>query len=403
MAAVDAENRVERLAELLVGFGANVQPDQIVAVGAEVGQEELARAVAEQAYLRGARYVDAVYFDPWVKRARIAHAAEETLSFVPSWYGARLLALGEQRCARVHLAGTPSPGVLDGLDPARAGRDQLPFLKEVMTVIDARTTNWTIGPAPTPGWAGLVFPELESDAALERLWEDIIHVCRLDEPDPVAAWEERSAALVGSAERLSERRFDAVHFQGPGTDLTVGLLPSSTWGAARFETVDGIVHMPNLPTEEVFTSPDPERTEGSVRSTKPLLLQDGTFIRDLEVRFEHGRVTGLEASAGAEALRGRTAFDEGAARLGEVALVDREGRIGRLDHVFYNTLLDENAASHIALGGAFESAVGEADVPRLNRSGIHIDFMIGGDDVDVTGLTRAGERVPVLRGGAWQI
>ena len=172
---------------------------------------------------------------------------------------------------------------------------------------------------------------------------------------------------------------------------------------AELETADGIVHLANIPTEEVGTSPDPERAEGVVRSTKPLVLGDGTVVRGLRVRFEGGRAVEIDAEEGAETLRGWTAADDGGARLGEVALVDREGRIGRLDTVFYDTLLDENAASHIALGEAYDIAVSGEDQPRLNRSAIHIDFMIGGDDVAVTGITGSGERVPVLRGGAWQI
>lgn len=397
------EEAIPRLAELAVGFGANVQPGQIVALGAEVGQEELARAVAEAAYRRGAKFVDVTYFDPYVKRARIEYAAEDTLDFVPPWYGERILALGEQRCARIAIVGSTAPGLLDDLDPARAGRDQLPRIRESGTVVSARTTNWTIVPFPTAGWARRVHPELDGDSALARLWEEIAHVCRLDEPDPVAAWERRMDATGAAAAKLNELRFDALHLKGPGTDLTVGLLPTSRWWNARFSTVDGIEHVPNVPSEEVFTSPDPERTEGVVRSTKPLVLEDGTIVRGLEVRFEGGRAVELRAESGAETMEMRCALDEGAARLGEVALVDREGRVGRTNTIFYDTLLDENAASHVALGNGFAFAVGDEDARRVNRSGTHIDFMIGGDDVQVTGITPAGERLPVLRGGAWRI
>jgi aminopeptidase len=268
--------------------------------------------------------------------------------------------------------------------------------------VSDRTTNWSIVPAPTLPWAQLVHPDLEGEAALTRLWEEIAHVCRLDEEDPVAAWAQRFGVLEGVAERLTERRFAALHFSGPGTDLRVGLLPSSRWIAARLETVDGIVHLPNLPSEEVFTTPDPEQVEGVVRATKPLDL-GGTTVRGLEVRFEGGRAVDLRAESGGEALRARTERDEGAARLGEVALVDREGRIGPLDTVFYDTLLDENAASHIALGRAYSFTVDESDVARANESAIHIDFMIGGEDVAVTGVTTDGEERPVLVDGRWQI
>ena len=218
------EDVLERWARLVVGFGANVQPDQILVVGGEPGKEAYVRAVAAEAYRRGARFVDAVYFDLHVKRARIQHADPETLGFVPSWYGERLLAIGDQRCARVGLSGPAEPSLFDDVDPVLAGRDQLPFLKESAKVVNDRTTNWTIAPAPTPGWATLVHPDLDPDAALARLWEQLLHILRLDEDDPVAAWRARADALVGAAARMTERRFDALRFEGPGTDLTVGLL-----------------------------------------------------------------------------------------------------------------------------------------------------------------------------------
>jgi aminopeptidase len=393
---------IDRLAELAVGFAANVQPGQVVAIGAEIGKETMVRALAASAYRHGAKFVDVAYFDMHVKRARIEYAAEETLDYVPPWYGERLLALGREHAARIALAGPATPGLLDDLDPARAGRDQLPALKETGEVVNARTTNWTIVPYPTPGWARQVHSDLPEDEALARLCEEIIHVCRLDEPDPVAAWQERMGVLVGAAERLTERRFDALRFAGEGTDLTVGLLPSTRFLAAEFTTIDGLRHMPNLPSEEVFGAPDPRRTEGVVRATKPLVVA-GSIIRGLEVEFREGRAVRIDAEENADVLRGYAARDENACRLGEVALVDGEGRIGKLGTTFFDTLLDENAASHIALGQAYAFTAGEEDKNRINRSGIHVDFMIGGDDVAVSGVSRAGDEVPVLRGGVWQI
>ncbi len=392
-----------RFADLVVGFGANVQPDQIVGIGCEPGKEYLVRALAASAYRQGAKFVDVGWFDPHVKRARVQHARPETLDFVPSWYGERVLAFGDQRGARVALSGPSAPGLLSDLDPALVGKDRLPTVKEGIKVVNDRTTNWTICPCPTPAWAELVFPDLGEVERLERLERELLHVLRLDEADPVAAWRARADTLVSSAERLSERRFDAIRYEGPGTDLTIGLLPSSGWRAARFETVDGIEHMPNLPTEEVFTTPDPERTEGTVTSTKPLVLTDGTVVRDLVVRFEGGRVADLQASEGGETLKAIVGSDAGAARLGEVALVDREGRIGELGTIFYDTLLDENAASHIALGQGFPFVLDDADRERANRSQIHIDFMIGSEALTVIGLTGDGARVPVLVEGRWQV
>jgi aminopeptidase len=396
------ESTLARFAELVVRFAANVQPGQVVAIGTEPGKLALTRAIADEAYRAGAKFVDVALFDLHVKRARILHAAEDTLAWVPPWYGERMLALGELRAARIGLTGPVAPGLLNDLDPERAGRDHLPFLKEASQVVNARTTNWTAVPCPTQAWAELIYPDLDPQAALERLWEHVIHMCRLDEDDPVAAWRERQDVLVGVSERLTALGLDALHFEGPGTDLRVGLLPTSRWLSARFETVDGIVHMPNLPSEEVFTAPDPGRVDGVVRSTKPLVV-GGTIIRGLNVRFEGGRAVTIDADEGGELLARYAARDEGAARLGEVALVDAAGRIGPLDTVFYDTLIDENAASHIALGSAYEFTAGEADHGRLNRSQIHVDFMIGSPDVTVTGLTAAGERVPVLERGDWRI
>jgi aminopeptidase len=393
-----------RLAELTVDFGANVQPGQIVSLAGAPGKEYLVRAIAERAYKRGARFVDVSWFDPWVKRSRIAYAPDDTLEFVPPWYGERLLALGRERAAAITLSGPVAPGLLDDLDPVRAGRDRLPAVKESGEVVSRRELNWTIVPCPTPAWAKLVHPDLEPDAALAKLEQQVVHVLRLDEPDPVALWRRRADTLIGVAERLTERGFDALHYSGPGTDLTVGLLPGARWMAARFENIDGVTHMPNLPTEEVFTSPDPTRVDGHVASTKPLVLVDGTVVRDLRVRFEGGRAVQLDASTAQETMRTIIAKDEGAARVGEVALVDREGRIGALDTVFYDTLIDENAASHIALGRAFPFLAPDPEsAKRMNESDIHIDFMIGSPELTVTGLTRDGDRVPVLVDGSWHI
>jgi aminopeptidase len=397
------DERFEALADLAV-HGANVQKGQVVALTAINGQEELARAIAASAYRQGAQYVDVLYFDPWVKRARIQYAAEDSLEYVPPWLVARLDSLAERGDARIALSGVVSPHALEGLDGMRLGRDQLPWLKESAKVIDDRATNWSIVPCPHPVWARLVYPELGEDEAYEKLWQQLWHILRLDEPDPGAAWDARVAALKASAEALNSRRFDALEFSGPGTELTIGLLPSSFWQAGDFVTRNGLRHFPNLPTEEVFTAPDPERVDGAVTSTRPLVLKDGTIVRGLKVRFEGGHAVDVTADENVDALRSKTINEPGADRLGEVALVDRHGRIGPLGTVFFDTLLDENAASHIALGNAYAfSSDDDDDRIRLNKSGIHIDFMIGSEEIDVTGVTAGGERVPVLRGGDWQI
>jgi aminopeptidase len=394
--------RLHALADLIVRFGANVQPGQIVAIGSEPGKEPLTRAIAAAAYKAGAKFVDLSVFDIHIKHARMLHASPETLGFVPPWYGERMRALGENRCAVIALTGPVAPRIMDGIDPALLGRDLLPRVRESIEIVNQRTTNWTAAPCPTASWAELVHPDLAPPEALDRLWDDVAHICRVDEPDPVAAWEARMEALVAVAGKLDELRLDAVRFEGPGTDLTVGLFPSTRWQCARISTIDGIVHAPNLPTEEVFTTPDPERTEGYVTSTKPLFVS-GAMVTGLRVRFKRGKAAEIDADQGADAMRALAGRDAGASRLGEVALVDAESRIGSLDTVFFDTLLDENAASHIALGEGLDFTLGEEDRARINRSELHIDFMIGSNDVAVTGIERGGGRVPLLRGGAWQI
>jgi aminopeptidase len=398
-----ANGDLQRLAELAVRVGANVQPDQIVAVGASPGKEELTRAVAAEAYKAGAKFVDVAWFDPWIKKARIEHAPDGTLGFVPSWYGERMLALGDERAARIAFSGPVAPGLLEGLDPVRAGQDRLPAIKESSKVLGEQTTNWTIVPGPNPAWAQLVHPDLEPDAALARLWEQVLHVCRLDEDDPAAMWAARKDELAAVTQRLSERGFDALHYEGPGTDFTLGMLPGHRWISGGMTTAAGIEHMANLPTEEVFTSPDPERADGVVSASMPLVLLDGTVVRDLVVRFEGGRIVELTASSAQETMRTIIETDAGAARLGECALVDASGRIGPLNTVFYDTLLDENAASHLAIGVGFPYAVEGDQAERVNDSEIHIDFMIGSPELDVTGITADGERVPVLIGGHWRV
>lgn len=406
MTQLDATTRIEvwsdRLADLAV-FGANVQPGQLVAVTSFIGKEDVTRRIARKAYERGAKYVDVLYFDQWIKRERIAHAAEETLDYVPPWMPARLLHLSDEHAARISLSGPHAPRALEGLDPARAGRDLLPYLPETGEVVNRMTTSWNIVPVPTPSWAELVYPELDREEAFERLWEDVAHICRLEADDPTEAWVERSTTLKANAQRLTDRRFDAIRLHGPGTDLTIGLFPSGHWAAGDLETVDGRRHSPNIPTEEVFGTPDPERVDGYVAATMPLELY-GSIVDGIRVEFAGGRAVRIDAESGAEALRAVATRDDGASRLGEIALVDGEGRIGPLGRVFYDTLIDENAASHIALGGAYEHPVDDpAERARVNQSAVHVDFMVGSPELDVDGITADGQTVPVLRNGAWQI
>ncbi len=402
MSPVMEDGTLDRLADLAVNFGAVVQPGQQVMIVSEIGKESLTRAVADHAYRAGARHVDVDYADPWIKRARIEHAPDDALGYAPDWVSARVREHGDRHGATIGLTGAGAPGVLAGLDPDRLARDRPPAAKEQIRNLTESLLNWTVIPCPTEGWAAQVYPDLPPADALGKLWEQVVHMCRLDTDDPVAAWSVRLAELAEARAALDARCFDAIRLEAPGTNLTVGLLPTGVWWTGALTSSSGIEHRPNLPTEEVFTTPDPLRVDGVVRSTKPL-EREGQLITGLEVEFAGGKAVRIDADQGADVIRGYCGRDEGASRLGELALVDGNGRIGPLDTVFWTTLIDENAASHIAFGQGFDWAVGDADRDRINRSELHIDFMIGSPEMVVTGISADGSEVPVLVNGAWQI
>ncbi|HEX2295332.1 MAG TPA: aminopeptidase [Actinomycetota bacterium] len=404
-----SEGIVERYADLAVRAGCNLQPGQRLLIQTIVEHAPFARAIARAAYAAGASHVEVQYDDQHVRKAMIEHASDDVLTWTPPHLLQQARDLATDRAAFVWIVGDPEPELFADLDPARVGKARMLDLRDETTKqINERTVAWAIVAYPNEGWAEAVFGTRDVD----RLWDAVAQATRLYEPDPVAAWRDRVDELAARAETLNALRLDGLRYTGPGTDLTVGLLPGSRWMSARFETCWGQRHIPNIPTEEVFTTPDRLRTEGTVRSTRPLVLEsEGVVVEDLAMRFEKGKAVAVEASSGAEVIRTQMATDENGAFLGEVALVDRASAVGATGVTFKNTLFDENATSHIAFGAGFTFAVEGADgfgpdeqiAAGINYSKVHTDFMIGGPEVTIEGLTAAGEKVPIIVDDTWQL
>jgi aminopeptidase len=404
---VTPDERLERYARLAVEVAVNLQPGQFLRVNAEPEHLPLVRAIGKLAYERGARYVEAQFRDMHLRRARVQHAPEESLDWSPPWSLALVDHLIETHGAAITITGESEPELLADTDQRRAQRTRPKLATEkFLDAENRRLIQWTIVGYPNEGWATAVFGEPD----VERLWQAVVTATRLDEPDPVTAWHEHLDKLRARAALLDERQFDAIRFSGPGTDLVVGLCERHRWLTAAEVSVEGIPHVVNVPTEEVFTTPDARRTEGTVRSTFPLAL-GGTVVRGLEVRFEAGKAVEVRAETGADAVREEMATDQGASFLGEVALVDRESRVRKTGIVFLDTLFDENAACHLAWGQGIPTALEggeEMNQQQLERCGyndsvVHTDFMIGGPGVSAIGIEAGGAEVPIIEDDVWAL
>jgi aminopeptidase len=394
VAAVD--NRLERYAELAVRVGANVQPGQEVFIYPDIESVELGRALARQAYKAGASYVHVLYRDDHVRRAMIELGPDSALTYSPEWLKA-LLSAGDGN-ASIGTTGSSDPQLLADLDGERVGRAMARELAEIrQRQHHENTVNWSGIGGPNPGWAKQVFGEPD----VERLWEAVAFCMRLDEDDPVAAWQAHLDRLESRGAALTALQPDAIHYRGPGTDLTVGLLPTAKWASARFRTSGGIPYVANMPTEEIFTSPDPRRAEGTIRSSMPLVL-GGRIVKGLALTFADGKVVSVDAEEGADLVRTQIETNDNADRLGELALVTKESRVGQSGLLYYDTLFDENATCHIAYGmGLGYCFDGEPD-PALNHSNIHVDFMVGGPELEVDAVLADGTAVPLIRDETWQ-
>jgi aminopeptidase len=397
---------LRRYARVILEVGVALQPGQDLAVNAHLAHAGFARLLCDEAYRRGAALVDIWYWDPHAKRARLEHALADTLSRTPGWLDARYRELAAREGALVNLAGDPEPDLLRAVDPARAGLDRMPALASRFEVQSRHEVQWCVAAVPSEGWAQQVFGEPD----VSRLWDTLAKVMRLDTSDPVQAWWLRIGELRTRCEALDVEHFDALHYSGPGTDLHVGLPARHRWGTAELRARTGVPHVAALPTEEIFTTPDPTRTEGTVKASKPLAL-GGALIEGLELRFSGGRVSEVRAQRGADVVRAQLAVDDGASRLGEVALVDDSSPLQQSGVLFYDTLLDESAASHIAWGGGIPDGHLDYDPQRpetldalpINHSSTHVDFMIGGPDLTVTGIRADGSRHVILEGEHWAL
>ena len=402
--------KLSRYADVAVRIGANVQPGQDLITIGDIDTAPLVREIVRSAYEQGAHYVHVFYDDEQNVLTRFRRAPRDSFDYAPAYQGALFAQLIDAGAAVLRIT-SGNPDLLAGQDPdliAAADKAGAQARRPYIERVTSGALNWAIVAAPSAAWAAKMFPDLEQTAQVPELWKTIFATCRLDHDDPVAAWKSHVADLHTRSDYLNTKRYSALHYSGPGTDLSLGLAEGHIWMSGSMHSQKGIEFVANLPTEEVFTMPHAARVHGTVRATKPLNL-GGSLVEDFSLTFANGRVVQVQARTGEERLRKLIETDAGAARLGEVALVPEDSPIARSGILFYNTLFDENAACHIALGESYrftmaggltmEQAAYEA--VGGNTSLIHNDFMIGSAEIDIDGIAADGTREPVMRQGNW--
>lgn len=410
----DLSAALDRYAHLLAVHGLNVQPGQIVNVSAEACHRELAYRIARESYRLGAKFVAIDLIEPRLARARIELSTDEQLQFVPRHLAVKYDELVDENGANIRLVGSEDPDILRDLDPKRVNAAQLAPRRALKRFyeegIGSSKVHWTVAAAATPAWGKKLFPELSEQDAESALWRAILAACRADHPDCLARWQEHNTRLQRRGRMLTERKLRSLRFTGPGTDLTVGLSEKAIWKGGRDLSPRGVEFEPNIPTEEVFTTPDFRLTQGTARATRPFFI-NGKLIQGLELVFEHGAITDFRAREGEETFREYISSDDGARRLGEVALVGVDSPIYKMGHIFQEILFDENAACHIAVGSAYRfcleggEKMNEAELAAIgcNVSHVHTDMMISSEEVDVTGVLADGGTLPLIQKGEWVV
>jgi aminopeptidase len=402
--------KLDKLAEVAIKVGLQLQKGQDLVLTAPLVAVPLVRLITAHAYKAGASTVTTFYSDEETTLARYRHGHDDSFDRAPNWLYDGMAKAYENGAARLAISGD-NPMLLASEDPAKVGRANKATsiaYKPALEHISNFDINWNICSYPNPSWAKLVFPDMPIEEAVRKLADAIFAASRVDRDDPVAAWAEHNGELRKRSTWLNGERFAALHFTGPGTDLTVGLADGHEWHGGASTAKNGVTCNPNIPTEEVFTTPHALKVEGHVSSTKPLSHQ-GTLIDNIQVRFEGGRIVEAKASKGEAVLNKVLDTDEGARRLGEVALVPHSSPISASGVLFYNTLFDENASCHIALGQCYSkcflngASLSQDQIKAQggNSSLIHIDWMIGSDKVDIDGIRADGSKVPVMRKGEW--